>query len=68
MYALVRSSPMEAEHPVEQLTRPPHKRKTAPVFFCARCFADEHDAAIGRAVGENGVGRMALQARSHRKR
>ena len=53
--------PDAGQHLVQQLPGAADKGLADAVFVAARRFADEHDAARRRAVGEDGVGGGALE-------
>src|SRR5213594_3318140 len=49
------------ECPNEHLARRPDERGALEIFLVARLLADEHDARVGRAAAEHGLGRVAVE-------
>src|SRR5437867_3103574 len=49
------------ECPIEHLARRPDERGALEIFLVARLLADEHDARVGRAAAEHGLGRVAVE-------
>ncbi len=52
---------MEASIRSNNCPATPDKWQSLPILICAGCFADEHDATRGVAVGEYRVGGKALE-------
>ena len=57
----MRSSPIARHHQVEQFAGAADERPAGNVFLVAGRLADEHDAALRIAVGENELGRGRAQ-------
>src|SRR5262249_51708792 len=49
------------ERLVEDLARGPDERRTLKIFLVSRLLADEHDARVGCAATEHGLGRGAVE-------